>query len=83
MIGLPLAFYSNTELISPILTESRTLGLNQWFPKGVLGIQTENPEVSAKAVFFVETGTGEILYSKSVAIFFAKTYTVNRFIFNL
>lgn len=52
------------ELISPILTSSKSVGLNQWFPQQVLGIQTNTPEISAKSAFFIETQTGKVLYSK-------------------
>ncbi|TSC64225.1 MAG: D-alanyl-D-alanine carboxypeptidase [Microgenomates group bacterium Gr01-1014_93] len=65
-IGLRLIPFSNSELISPVLKEGKTLGLNQWFPKDVLGIQTNTLEITAKAAFFIETNSGEVLYSKNV-----------------
>lgn len=53
------------ELTSPILISGKSVGLNQWFPEQVLGVQTNAPKITAKAAFFIETNTGKILYSKN------------------
>ena len=71
-VAIPYFSFSGTELTSPVLNESKTLGLNQWFPNDVLGTATpgvtaySTPEVTAKAAFFIEISTGEVLYSKNV-----------------
>lgn len=54
------------ELISPVLRESKTLGLNQWFPNNILGVQSGAPEITASAAFFIDTSTGQVFYSKNI-----------------
>lgn len=54
-------------LISPIKIDGKTLGLNQWFPKEVLGISVGAPQISAKAAFFVEGKSGRVLYQKNIS----------------
>lgn len=59
-------FYQEPEaLISPTNHASYSLGLNQWLPQNVLGIQIGAPQITAKAAFFIETKNGEVLYSKN------------------
>ena len=53
------------ELISPLLNREKVLGINQWLPQQVLGSQISALQISAKAGLFIETKTGEILYSKN------------------
>ena len=55
-----------TDLISPILSGEKVLGLNQWFPSQVLSNQANAPQITAKAGFFIETKNGQVLYSKNV-----------------
>ncbi len=61
----------NTSLVSPVLNISRlSIGDNIWFPKDqVLGtsVVTEKDlaTMTAKAAFFVDTQTGEVLYEKN------------------
>lgn len=51
-------------LVSPLLKEGKTISLNQWFPKAVLGAEAQSPEITAKGALFVDTKTGQILYAK-------------------
>lgn len=51
--------------ISPLLTQQKVLGISQWFPKEVLGSQTNAPQVSAKGAIFIDSKDGKILYSKN------------------
>lgn len=55
----------NPELTSPLISAGKNVGVNQWFPRNVLGVNIEAPEISAKAAFFVDTKSGEVLYQKS------------------
>ncbi len=52
-------------LISPVLKINGNVGLNQWFPKQVLGIFTNAPSVSANAAFFIDTKSGNVLFAKN------------------
>lgn len=52
-------------LISPLLKEENVLGINQWFPKAA-GSQQDAPSISAKAAFFTDTKTRQVLYSKNI-----------------
>lgn len=54
------------QLISPILSGEKVLGINQWLPTKVLGSQENAPEISAKAGLFIDTKDGEILYAKNI-----------------
>lgn len=75
LIGLLFLFFgyfyfqkTQTKLVSPVLGVS-TLSFadNIWFPKEdkkLLSLQ-KTPEVTAKAAFFVDTQTGEVLYEKN------------------
>lgn len=53
------------KLVSPLLKEENVLGINQWLP-GIVDPQANAPEISAKAALFVDTKSGEVLYSKNV-----------------
>lgn len=47
-------------------TGDKILGTNQWFPKeDFVQSGAAGPQISAKAALFVETKTGEVLYSKN------------------
>ncbi len=77
--ALGLAFFvpvpkssSGGGLVTPILSRAKTLGQNLWFPKEVpiggpvvLGAESNVPEITARAGFFVDSGTGKVLYSKN------------------
>lgn len=72
MFNLPYFSRADSKMVSP-LTDRGKLGLNQWFPQNpsagsglrVLGSMTDAPEITAKAAFFINTNTGQILYSKN------------------
>ena len=51
-------------LTSPLADVGKNVGLNQWFPQQVLGVQTGAPEINAKSAFFIETNFGQVLYEK-------------------
>src|SRR3989338_8792063 len=53
----------SSELISPLLSVEKVLGINQWLPE-VLGSQINAPKITAKAGLFIDT-TGKVLYSKN------------------
>lgn len=53
------------ELVSPILSSEKILGVNQWLPQEILGSQINAPGVTAKAGLFIDTKNGQILYSKN------------------
>lgn len=55
-----------SDLISPLVKQQKVLSLNQWFPKEVLGSQTNAPEISARAALFVNSKDGEVLYAKNI-----------------
>lgn len=65
IVVVPLLSKTDQELVSPVLKDSKTLGLNQWFPKDVLGVSPQAPEITARAAFFMDTSTGEVFYSKN------------------
>jgi len=75
-VAIPYFSFSGSELTSPVLKESKTIGLNQWFPQNVLGSATPGvtaystpgvtARVTAKAALFIETSTGEVFYSKNI-----------------
>ncbi|MDD5415663.1 MAG: D-alanyl-D-alanine carboxypeptidase [Candidatus Daviesbacteria bacterium] len=52
-------------LISPLAKGTRVLGINQWFPGNTNIAQADAPGVSAEAVLFVDTKTGQVLFSKN------------------
>lgn len=61
-----IKFKSKTgELISPLRGNQKILGVNQWFP-GRVDSQPDSPQITAKAALFLDTKTGEVLYSKSI-----------------
>lgn len=53
------------KLVAPVNKSGITLGVNQWFPKSVLGAQSGTSEITAKSAFFVDTKSGDVLYSKN------------------
>lgn len=68
---LSLLFISMTsgktyDLISPFIKQEKVLGLNQWFPSGVLGSQGDAPQISAKAALFIDSKSGQTLYSLNI-----------------
>jgi len=56
----------DTNLVSPSVERIINPGLNQWFPKQVLGSQSAESKISAKAAFFVEANSGDVLYEKNI-----------------
>ena len=56
-------------LVSPFSGSIKSLGENLWFPKNhISDIRDQNPEIrriSAKAAFFVNTNSGQVLYEKN------------------
>ncbi|MBI2600091.1 D-alanyl-D-alanine carboxypeptidase [Candidatus Daviesbacteria bacterium] len=57
---------TSINLISPLLSQQKILGINQWFPSSGLGVQTDAPQISSKGAIFIDTKRGEILYSKNI-----------------
>lgn len=51
-------------LVTPLITQEAGLGLNQWFPKAVLGIQSRDLQISAKSAFFIDSKSGQVLFAK-------------------
>src|SRR3989344_8399974 len=62
---LDLTSGKDKQLISPMLSRGKALGLNQWFPRQVLGTQANALEISAKSALFLETKDGEVLFEKN------------------
>ncbi len=52
-------------LISPLAGHEKVLGINQWFPGNTNVVQQNAPAVSAEAALFVDTKTGQVLFSKN------------------
>lgn len=52
------------DLISPKI-DGKVLGINQWFPKQVLGSQENVLEITAEGAMFLDTRDGKILFSKN------------------
>lgn len=65
VFGFSINSAKNNQLTSPLISAGKNVGVNQWFPQNVLGVNIEAPEISAKAAFFVDTKSGEVLYQKS------------------
>lgn len=54
------------QVISPVLGKARVLGINQWFPQNESGEDgDEEIKISAKAAFFIDSQTGQVLYAKN------------------
>lgn len=58
-------YLSNTDktLISPLINKENVLGVNLWLPN--FSSEKGGPEISAKAAFFIDAQTGEVLYEKN------------------
>lgn len=72
LIILSFTLFSQTDfgkksvkLISPLNSNQKVLGINQWFP-GAINNQPNSPEISAQAALFLDTKNGEIFYSKNI-----------------
>ncbi len=52
------------ELISPIFSKQKVLGINQWLPSQTLGNFESSPQITADSAIFIETKSGQILYEK-------------------
>ncbi len=64
---LVILFSSNNNtvnLISPLVGQEKVLGISQWFPKAAIE-QSNAPVISAEAALFVDTKSGQVLYSKN------------------
>lgn len=53
-------------LASPQLLNNNSIGVNQWSPQEILGLQTEAPKITAKAAIFLETKNGRVLFAKNI-----------------
>lgn len=58
--------FKRPQLLSPIINQSKIpVADNVWFPK-VLGANfTEIPNLTSEAAFFIDTGSGDVLYEKN------------------
>lgn len=65
VISIVIKNSKQKKLVSPILENEKVLGISQWFPKEVLDNLENAPAISAKSGFFIETKSGQILYSKN------------------
>ncbi|MBI2017990.1 D-alanyl-D-alanine carboxypeptidase [Candidatus Daviesbacteria bacterium] len=52
-------------LISPLVNNSKVLGVNLWLPNLEIEAKTEVPKVSAKAAFFIDSKSGKVLFAKN------------------
>ncbi len=52
-------------LISPLSGREKVLGINQWFPGNTNVVQKDAPEISAESALFIDTKTGQVLFSKN------------------
>lgn len=53
-----------TKLISPSIGNKKVLGINVWLPSQSAGNFADAPKVSAKSAFFIDSKSGEVLFSK-------------------
>lgn len=66
LLFINMASGKTADLISPFIKQEKVLSLNQWFPKDVLGVQTNALEITAKSALFVSSKDGQILYAKNI-----------------
>ena len=52
-------------LVSPVLKNEKVLGVNLWFPLNALDVQTDGPNITAEATLFIDSKTGQTLFSKN------------------
>lgn len=52
------------KLLSPLIAQETNFSLNQWFPKGILGVQSSSLEISARSAFFIDSKSGGVLFAK-------------------
>ena len=67
ILGITISFLSyqeENELVSPLSFAGKTLGVDLWFPQPD-GLIVNAPKINTKAAYFVETSTGQVLYSKN------------------
>lgn len=62
---LPHFFVKSTGLISPQLKLEKVLGVNLWFPQNSESANLKTSAISARAALFVDSETGQVLYSKN------------------
>lgn len=68
LLAVLIISISNNEtgnLISPFAGHEKVLGINQWFPGNTNKNESDAPEISAEASLFVDTKTGQVLFSKN------------------
>lgn len=53
------------QLISPLIKQENILGINQWLPGVVDGVGVDGPKIGAKASLFIDSKTGQVLFSKN------------------
>ena len=53
------------QLVSPLLKNEKVVGVNQWFPSGILGIQADGLNITAEAALFIDSKSGQTLFSKN------------------
>lgn len=55
-----------SSLISPLVNKSKVLGANLWLPNTEVQEEAGSPQITAKAAFFIESKTGQVLFTKNV-----------------
>ncbi len=63
--AISLLSFKRQDLISPVLGSSKNISDNIWVPKKAAVNFSDAPEITAKAAFFMEINTGEVLYEKN------------------
>lgn len=56
---------TQVKLISPVSKQKGVLGVNQWFPGNTNIMETGSPEISAGSALFIDTKSGQVLFSKN------------------
>ncbi len=70
LLFIEVKYKKATELISPLLSQEKILGVNQWLPKeeisrNTVEINGTSLQISANAALFVDSKSGQVLYSKN------------------
>lgn len=55
----------SVKLVIPVSKEERVLGVNQWFPGPTDIGETGAPVISAESALFIDTKSGQVLFSKN------------------
>ncbi len=56
------------QLFSPAVWEGRVLGMNLWYPGTVNRGNSLAPDITAKAAYFVDIDSGQVLYQKNADV---------------